>query len=253
MDIRQARREYKFRLGGEQVLGALEEIRDRLPGDANGACGAYPIVSEYYDTAGRDAWWERDRKVGNRRRLRVRIYGLSNGAIPPAAFLEVKHKQDGVGVKRRISVPVEEVTKAQFDMGDLIRERRPQMTLRRDLALAEEILRLVGEGGVVPTMQMRYERQAFEMSGVRITFDGGIKCRLGRLPLRPDDRDFPLDVLAPDERIMEVKLLGSAPYWLREIVARHRLSRTPFSKYGAALERYDPVLGRVMGRLVRRP
>jgi len=250
MDIRQARREMKFHLmegQGDAVLGA---IRAMLPGDANGAVGgAYPIVSEYYDTEERDAYWERNRKQLNRRKLRVRIYGTSNGAIPPSAFLEVKHKCDGVGVKRRIRVPLEVVSSAEFDVAELIRDMRKEFSRRDEMVLAEEVLRLVEVTGVKPVMQMRYDRLAFEgPDNVRVTFDAAIKCRTKRQALLPDDQDFPDVVLPAGERVLEIKLFGSAPYWLRDMGAQHRLLKTPFSKYCNALESFDPVINPIVNR-----
>ncbi|MEP4078801.1 polyphosphate polymerase domain-containing protein [Haloferula sp.] len=244
MDIRQARREMKFHLKGEQGGAVLEAIKSMLPGDVNGAVGgAYPIVSEYYDTEDREAYWERNRKQPNRRKLRVRIYGSSNGVIPPSAFMEVKHKCDGVGVKRRIRVPLEVVTSPDFCVAELIRDMRKDFTRRDEIVLAEEILRLVEVKGVVPSMQMRYDRLAFEgPDDVRVTFDTAIKCRTKRQALLPDDPDFPHTVILQGERLLELKLFGSAPYWLRELGAKHRLLKTPFSKYCSALEKFDPVI-----------
>ncbi|MFC7336636.1 polyphosphate polymerase domain-containing protein [Haloferula chungangensis] len=254
MDIRQARRELKFHLKAEQGEAVLAAIKAMLPGDANGAVGgAYPIISEYYDTDDRDAYWERNRRQPNRRKLRVRIYGTSNGVIPPSAFLEVKHKCDGVGVKRRIRVPLEVVSTPGFDVAELMRGMRREFTRRDEILLAEEVLRLVEVKGVKPAMQMRYDRLAFEgPDNVRVTFDTAIKCRTVRQALLPDDPDFPHVVMPPGERVLELKLFGSAPYWLRELGAKHGLLKTPFSKYCSALEFFDPIIMPIVGRMTRR-
>lgn len=244
MDPHLTRREYKFRLSGCQTADVMRAIRERLPGDAHGAHGAYPIVSGYYDTLERDALWERDRKVGNRRKLRMRIYGTSNGAIPPSAFLEIKHKQDGVGVKRRIRVPVDLVAASGSDIAGFLGLLKPTLTRHADVVVSHEITRMLEDRGLVPSIQMRYDRLAFEdpEGGVRVTFDGLIKCRIGHPALRPDHADFPLNVLPPDECVMEVKLCGAAPFWLREMVGRFQLTRTSISKYCTALQLHDPVL-----------
>jgi hypothetical protein len=54
-------------------------------------------------------------------------------------------------------------------------------------------------------------------------------------------------VLPAGECVMEVKLFGAAPYWLREMAAKFRLTRTPFSKYCSAVEMFDPVFARLVG------
>jgi len=253
MDIRMARREFKFHLDGERAERVLQDIKDRLPGDVNGAAGAYPIISEYYDTDERDAYWERSRKVGNRRKLRVRIYGTLSGTIPPSAFLEVKHKRDGVGVKRRLFLPVEVVTAPGFDVGEWIREEMPRMEGRIERTLAEEILLLLKIQKIKPAMQMRYDRLAFEgPDDVRITFDSGIKARSQRRPLQPDDQEITDVVLPQGQCIMEVKIFGAAPYWVRELAARHRLVKTPFSKYCNALEKHDPMISGLLEASARK-
>ena len=247
MDIRRSRREFKFLLPPEKAEAVCSDIRGMLPGDRHGDGGSYPIVSEYFDTREHDAFWERDRKIGNRRKLRVRIYGTAGGSIPPSAFLEVKHKQDGVGVKRRIAVPVASVTRPNFDVRELLEEITPMLDRRTDRLLAEEIQLLLDKRGVIPAVQMRYDRVAFEGpegdDEVRITFDEAIRCRAYRKPLAPDDRDFPIVILPAGSRLLEVKLFGAAPYWFRELIARHRLTRSPFSKYCSAVERVAPGIG----------
>ena len=250
MDIREARREYKFRLSAEVANEVLGDIADVLPQDANGSGGAYPIVSEYYDTAERDAYWERDRKIGNRRKLRVRIYGTMDGAIPPSAFLEVKHKRDGIGVKRRMSVPLEAVTGPDFDAGRLIENLKPHLEDKLDELLAQEILLLLQKVG--PAIQMRYDRIAFEgEDGVRVTFDSDVKCRSERLDLQPDDRRFEHVILPPGERIMEVKMLDVAPYWMRDLLSTHSLVKEPISKYCDAIACCDPVVAPLVARMTQ--
>lgn len=253
MDIRIARRELKFHLREGVGQAVLDDIRSMLPADVNGAIGgAYPIVSEYYDTQQRDAYWERNRKLRNRRKLRVRIYGTSNGLIPASAFIEVKHKRDGLGVKRRISIPLEYATVRNFDMLGTIRELRSGFTSRADHILADEIERLVEVNGVRPSMQMRYDRLAFEgPDNVRVTFDSSIRSRSRRRTLMPDDPDFSDVVIPATERVLEIKLFGRAPYWLRELSAKHRLTKIPFSKYCNALEMFDPVIRPLVGRTGR--
>lgn len=251
MDIRQARREFKFRLPAECAEAVLADIRGWLPQDENGASGAYPIVSQYYDSVERDAYWERDRKVGNRRKLRVRIYGTTNGEIPPSAFLEVKHKRDGVGVKRRMTVPVEAVTAADFEVGALINTLKPDLEDKLDQLLAQEIVLLMPK--VQPVMQMRYDRVAFEgEDGVRVTFDSDVKCRAERLDLQPDDQRFEHVILPPGERIMEVKMLDVAPYWMRELLSKHSLIKVSISKYCDAVECCDPVVAPLVARMKQR-
>ena len=71
-----SRTEYKFWITAEQYGQWKEEVSLRLAVDQNpGNSGAYPILSQYYDTAERDCYWEKQRGFNSRRKIRVRIYG----------------------------------------------------------------------------------------------------------------------------------------------------------------------------------
>jgi hypothetical protein len=166
----------------------------------------------------------------------------------------VKHTRDGVGVKRRLKLPVEVVTASNFDVGEWIRREMPNMPGRIERTLAEEILLLLENRGIKPAIQMRYDRLAFEgPDDVRITFDSGIKARTERLALQPDEQEINQPILPEGECIMEVKLFGAAPYWIRDIAAQYRLVKTPFSKYCTALEKHDPLIRKAMERRNRKP
>lgn len=248
MDIHEARREFKFRLSAECADAVVAEVAGVMSPDAGGRGGAYPIVSEYYDSAERDAYWERDRKVGNRRKLRVRVYGFPDGEVPPAAFLEVKHKRDGVGVQRQMELPLEAVAVPGFDLGRLIEELKPERPDKLEQFLMQEVLLLLPS--VEPVVQMRYDRLAFEGDdGVRVTFDSLVMCRAERLELQPDDQRFEHVILPPGERIMEVRMQDVAPYWMRDLLATHGLNKTSISKYCDAVELCDPVVAPLVARM----
>jgi len=240
MDATITRTEFKFLLTEGQYDDILPEIRTRLPGDRNALRGEYPIVTEYFDNPWRDCYWERLRALRNRRKLRVRIYGSADGQIPPKAFAEVKHKAYGRGVKRRFDLPVAAVVAPGFSLPETLRREAPARG-RDDQVLAEEMLRLMEEREMWPVCQMRYSRLAFEGTredDVRVTFDRRICCRADLLPLCPDCRDFEHELLPEGSVLMEVKMNGVAPYWVRDLIGRHRLVRRKFSKYCTALEHF---------------
>jgi hypothetical protein len=95
--------EYKFLLTLDQRAALLARLDGELRPDTQGGSeGHYPIVSLYYDSPDRRCYWDNWRGVPSRRKLRVRVYGSEDGAIRPTSFIEVKHKADGRGVKRRV-------------------------------------------------------------------------------------------------------------------------------------------------------
>jgi VTC domain len=224
----------------------MPELTPRLRADENAMEGAYyPIVSLYYDNAARDCFWEKVQSYPSRRKMRVRVYGSLEGALPPTVFVEIKHKCEGRGVKRRLRVPLEEAYRISAGLAPTI----PLGTM--DMRIVDEVHKLVHEREFRPCIAMRYDRQAFAdkdpESDLRITFDTGIAYRFDNLEPIPDDRRF-TDYLLPDGySILEVKVTGAVPYWLTTMLGRHGCILQGHSKYNNALEAGDPVIHRMMG------
>jgi hypothetical protein len=237
MDASQNRKEFKFvlRPGLKDILRA--EVGKRLPADVHSHDG-YPVLSEYFDSAERDSYWQKQFGVPNRRRVRGRVYGCSDGSIPASAFVEVKHKLDGTTVKRRVACRVEDLP--VFSGGGI--PNHIEASSGADKRVINELEELVVGGGNRPVVQIRYHRHAYDSGPdgtIRITFDLDPRCRFLLKPLQPDCPDFDLPLLEPGMAIMEVKTIGPVPYWFRTLVGRHNLVPRSFSKYAAALEQYE--------------
>jgi SPX domain protein involved in polyphosphate accumulation len=230
----------------EQRDRLMPHLLPRLRADENAGEGAfYPIVSLYYDNDERDCYWEKIRGFGNRRKLRVRVYGSLDGALPPTCFVEVKHKCDGRGVKRRVRVPLDlALAAADGNPIDYPLSQQDQRTI-------VEVHDLVHKRGFKRCCVMRYDRQAFAdkdpESDLRITFDTGIGYRMDHLDPIPDDRQFTRYLLPEGYSVMEVKVTGSVPYWLTRMVGEHGCILQSHSKYCNALEDGDPVLHHQIG------
>ena len=210
-----------------------------------GAEDGYPVLSEYFDTPDRHSYWQKIWGAGNRRRVRSRVYGRTNSDVAPAAFIEIKHKLDGFGVKRRAAVSLEAL--AGFSEGVIPAELLEAGRSRAERHVVEELRDLVVTAGARPVIQVRYDRMAYDSGAdgtIRVTFDTGLRCRLDLKPLVPDDRDFPLPVLDRDVAVVEVKTIGPVPVWLREATGRFRLQARGISKYCNSLERFDPAVAR---------
>jgi len=238
-----SRTEYKFLINAEQYHQWKDEISQRLAVDDNpGNSGDYPILSQYYDTADRDCYWEKQRQFRSRRKIRVRVYGSKKTQIPPAGFLEVKHKLNGLGVKRRLPMPVE--TAQAFALGDddALRGMYDQVG-RAGRIVINEVLGMRAAGHQ-PSMQIRYDRNAFSSPDglLRVTFDNLLLCRPEFPILLPDDSGFSKFIIPEGDSIMEIKSIGPVPYWLRQRAGETGLSRRSFSKYCTSLEKHDPVL-----------
>lgn len=237
MEANQNRREFKFVL----PPGLVDTLRARVAmeiGADRGAENGYPVISEYFDTTERTTYWQKQFGVPNRRRVRGRVYGRSDGSIPPSAFIEVKHKLDGQTVKRRLPVNLDELP--VFSEGRI--PERLAICANTDDRVLAEIHDLLVRGESRPVVQIRYHRHAYDSGPegtIRITFDSDPRCRFRLVPLKPDDKDFELPLLEPDAAIMEVKTIGPVPYWFRSLIGEFGLVPRGFSKYATALELYE--------------
>jgi hypothetical protein len=198
------------------------------------ADGRYPVVSLYCDTSDRRCHWEAWRGVPSRRKLRVRIYGTRDGAIPSATFVEVKHRDGKAGAKRRVRLPLAEAC-ALVGGADVT---SPDPADERILA---EIRKMVADDGYAPACVIRYDRCAYRfcdghgVEQLRVTFDQSIRARFDRLTPVVDDEGGELLVVPPDLAIMEVKGSTSVPYELAAYLGSAGLHPRPFSKYSASI------------------
>jgi SPX domain protein involved in polyphosphate accumulation len=230
--------EMKFVIDAPKRAALMAKLDPHLRPDANADETAYyPIVSLYYDNPERDCYWEKIRGLRSRRKLRVRVYGSLDGGLPPTSFIEVKHKQEGRGVKRRVQMTYTEalrVGQGHWPEGVHLRET--------DKRTIEEIHDLLNRRNFRPVMVMRYDRRAYAAvdpaSDLRITYDTGIAYRMDNLNPVPDDRDFsPRDYMYPDDiSVLEVKVTGTIPYWLSRLIAETGCRLQSHSKYCNALE-----------------
>jgi hypothetical protein len=238
--------EMKFVITGEQRAALMPDLMPKMRADENAMDGAYyPIVSLYYDNAERDCYWEKERSFPSRRKMRVRVYGSLDGALPPTCFIEVKHKCDGRGVKRRVRLSLEDCLRAAGG------EKIDAALSIPDQRTIEEVHKLVHERDFRPAMVMRYDRLAYAdrdpESDLRVTFDTGIAYRMDNLIPVPDDRRFTQYLLPEGYSVLEVKVTGAVPYWLTRMIGEHGCILQGHSKYSNALEDGDDLLHRMMG------
>ncbi len=230
-----ARFEHKFLIDDARRAELLARFADRLrPDTAGGADGRYPVVSLYCDTPDRRCHWEAWRGVPSRRKLRVRIYGTRDGAIPSATFVEVKHRDGREGAKRRVKLPLGEAL--ALVGGASLASPAPS-----DERILAEIRSLVARDGYAPACVIRYDRTAYrycDEAGVeqlRVTFDQRIMARFDRLNPTVDDDACDLAVIPGDQAVMEVKGATAVPYALAAFLGAAGLHPRPFSKYSSSI------------------
>ena len=229
------RRELKFLVCAKEAQAIRTVLRQRMEIDPHGdAGGRYPIISMYYDNDDRDIYLETLRGVGSRRKLRLRVYGREDGQVPPASFLEIKHRYGSRSVKRRVSLRIDEA----------LRVGQGEWPIRSLDPLEEhfvhEMQQMVLVRKLHPVSVLRYDRQAFRGVGpesdLRVTFDQNIQYRARDFRPRPDDQDFNRMILDRDHMIMEIKVDNRVPYWLAELAASAGARRQSFSKFRRSIE-----------------
>ena len=200
-------------------------------------------MTEYFETPTRECFWEKERRLASRRKIRVRIYGNEGSKIPPTGFIEIKHKHFGLGAKRRLFLPVEEAIEFAKGNFDVLKNVKRDWS-RTQRMIIKELFDLIERREFGPAIQLRYDRKALMTPDgqLRITFDTRLMCRTELLTLEADDQRFEHYIISPDQSIFEVKSIGPVPYWFREYGAYRKLMRRSFSKFCTAMKVIDPVL-----------
>ena len=158
-------------------------------------------------------------------KLRIRAYGdtTPEGTV----FIEIKRKFNSVVYKRRIALPKKEALAYFQNRGSI-----------KDTQIAREIDYFVKfYGGLLPAVFLSYDREAYysvDSNDFRITFDKNILAR---------QSDFSLcspaygEAVLPQEKVlMEIKCSGGIPLWMTNVLSRHKIYKTSFSKYGTVYQ-----------------
>ncbi len=158
-------------------------------------------------------------------KLRLRSYGQIG--MQEGVFLELKKKYKGIVYKRRTRMSHEDALKFLSGEG------------KANGQIEREILYFLNQNkGIAPAMYISYEREAWRGRAdgdLRITLDRNILWREDNpnLSSRPSGNSL----LHEDERLMEIKCVGSMPLWLTDALSRNRIYKTSFSKFGKAYGR----------------
>lgn len=185
--------------------------------------GKNTICSLYYDTPDFRMVRRSMEHPIYKEKLRLRSYGVASK--DSQIFIELKKKYDKVVYKRRILMP--EQTAMSYLSGE---------TTTKDCQIGREIdycLQMYPMLG--PSVLLTYEREAYYAKDdheFRITFDNNILWRDYDLNLHTGI--YGMQLISPDQFLMEIKTAGAFPLWLVEILNENHIYRTSFSKYGTA-------------------
>jgi len=215
------RYEKKYLMSAEKYERLWQELEARLRPDeffSNTVC------SVYYDTPDDHLIRQSIQKPIYKEKLRLRSYGVADGKKP--VFVELKKKFKGIVYKRRIELPIEQA-EAWLNGG----------AAPDDSQICREIDWVLHRYELSPKIVICCDREAWvdrENPNLRFTFDKSIRYRLDELKLSAGSQGRLL--LDEGSVLMEIKMPGSSPLWLSELLSRVDVFPAGFSKYGKCYE-----------------
>ena len=212
------RREIKYLLDSRQRAALEAEFAQRMQPDK------FPhssIRNIYYDTPDFRLIRRSLEHPIYKEKLRVRCYGAEAKTV----FLEMKKKYKGIVYKRRLSLPEQNAYGFMEGIASL-----PDSQIGKELTYFRDFYQTLQ-----PQVYLSYERDSWvgkEDPGLRITMDQQIAYRTTDLLLTADAPGQ--QILPPDTYLMEVKAEHAIPLWLVQLLAREKIHKVSFSKYGNA-------------------
>ena len=215
------RYEKKYLMSADRFSRLWQELGPRLRPDeyfSNTVC------SVYYDTPDDHLIRQSIQKPIYKEKLRLRSYGVADGK--KLVFVELKKKFKGIVYKRRIELPIEQAEN-WLDGG----------SAPDDSQICREIDWVLQRYELSPKIVICCDREAWvdrENPNLRFTFDKNIRYREHELDLTAGDHGRLL--LEEGSVLMEIKMPGSSPIWLAEMLSKTKVFPAGFSKYGRCYE-----------------
>jgi hypothetical protein len=252
------RLELKYLVNEQEASCIRRDIQNYCKPDRYNAQGrsnsnadyGYPILSCYLDSPGLAFHKAKERGDPNRIKLRIRTYSPTS-----LASLEIKRRVSSIISKTRVAIDRRQAENAARGLpvidgpGDA-----NALSVLSDFAL------VAGKSGAEPTLTIQYDREAFESTVdhyARVTFDRKIRVQAARdwmlTPKKDAWNNFD-DYWATQRSdtpvVLELKCETSPPVWMVDLIQRHQLALSSFSKYsiGVALCQQSYGLGRRLGR-----
>ena len=230
------RREVKFMLTKEQFEGLMPIVHQHMNPDAYCVGGKeYGIYNIYYDTPDNFLIRTSLAKPYYKEKLRLRSY-YSPAAQDASVFLEVKKKIGGIVTKRRVTL-----TLAESDAYLLQHKKPVDLTKYLQKQIFSELDVFLDSYPIAPKQYISYQRSAFfgkDDPDFRLTFDRNITERRYDLSLALPS--YGAQIIAPNQRLMEVKIAGAMPLWLSEKLAELKIYKISFK---TCLKRWNEKTG----------
>ena len=216
------RHEAKYILSKDLYSKFVCEIQNHVALDEYGET---IVQSLYYDTPTNLLIRNSIEKPFYKEKIRVRSYGVATDETK--VFLELKKKVDKTVFKRRISLKHCEIDSFFSSYIAPSENLKPQI-------FNEIVYFCKFYKNLKPSMLLIYDRTAYrqEDTDLRITFDKNVRYRTKNLSLKCEPIGKLL--LENGEVLMEIKTTGGYPRWLLDLLAKYKIYKQSFSKYGTA-------------------
>ncbi|MDO8600450.1 MAG: polyphosphate polymerase domain-containing protein [bacterium] len=191
----------------------------------------YVVSSLYFDSLLLGDYYDKAGGFPHRKKIRARMYDTIFSKATPHVWFEIKEKHDMAIGKKRLKLTNEQW--CRISGGELIDPAKEGWS-DTHRSVWNEIRWYTALEGRKPMVFVRYVRKPYVtrfLSDIRVTFDSNIEaCKSDNL-LYADG----MVPIAERSVILEVKYSKALPYWWGEIVRKHNLSRTSFSKYAEGI------------------
>ena len=222
--------ETKYLMNPEQTKAVYEALSEHMILDKYGHSS---IRNVYFDTDNFLLIRRSIEKPEYKEKLRIRSYGKATDDSD--VFVELKKKYEKIVYKRRLTMPHNQAMKwFTTDTQDF-----PHTQIGEEL----DFLRY-RYPGLKPAMFITYEREAYyakDGSDLRITIDSNILARIHDIDLRSELGGH--KVLPEGHILMEVKTMYGYPRWLLDVMNKHHIYKSSFTKYGNAYKQM--ILGKM--------
>jgi hypothetical protein len=215
----------------------------------------YPISSCYLDSPGMAFHKAKERGDPNRIKLRIRTYSPTS-----LASLEIKRRVSSIIYKTRVAIDRKQTENAARGLPVIGGPGMGDPGGAESLSVLSDFALVAGKSGAEPALTVEYDREAFESTVdryARVTFDRKIRVQVARdwmLTPKKDAWNNFNDYWARQRSdipvVLELKCETTPPCWMVDLIQRHQLALSSFSKYsiGVALCQENYGLGRSMGR-----
>jgi hypothetical protein len=230
--------ELKYLLAPQQEEPVRSAIEARMIPDVHGD-GNYRIINLYFDSPDHRCYWEHVEGTKYRRKLRIRRYSVQDRIDPHSpVFLEIKQKFDKVTSKRRLNVHYETALDLIATSRDGCQATFPDQLHPSERYFLGEVANFASSYQLEPSCTIDYRRQAFKdpekKNNLRVTLDSDIRYLRGVNTCGTQELGLP--ILPAEKVLLEIKVGGSIPFWLAELLAQQKIPIANFSKYKVCME-----------------